>query len=327
MPKLSVIIPVHNTAPYLKRCMDSVLGQSMEDIEVILSENLSSDGSEKMCDMYAEADHRVKVLHLDQSGLSYARNKALETVSADYVGFVDSDDYIDLHMFEDMYAEAERYGADIVSCNYMLVNDGVADHRYEDDGKIAAMTTADMVSAIIEDRITSSACVRIFRKSLFDTLRFPEGVFFEDHAVIYKLVATARVCIHMNVPYYYYVQRGGSICHTISPLKRYHFFLADYGRIGFVRSTHLFSEEIKKCLIRKIADECVHHFKDFIMLGGADSEKDKTMEMRNMLINLIQDGRDCLSPYARKKIVEMKFFWHIFIYCRKRKAASFKRTR
>ena len=97
---VSVIIPVHNTAPYLRRCIESVRNQTLKDIEIILVDNLSTDDSPSICDEYANIDSRVKVLHLDEAGLSIARNAGIEIATAPYIGFIDSDDYIEPTMYE-----------------------------------------------------------------------------------------------------------------------------------------------------------------------------------------------------------------------------------
>ena len=98
-PKVSVIVPVHNTAPWLDRCVESVRAQTLRDIEIILVENRSTDASPELCDAYPAADARIRVLHLAEAGLSRARNAGLAVATAPYVGFVDSDDYIEPDMF------------------------------------------------------------------------------------------------------------------------------------------------------------------------------------------------------------------------------------
>ena len=100
---VSVIVPVHNTVEYLPRCIDSIRNQSLKDIEIILVENQSNDGSAALCDEYMSFDSRVKVLHLPVANASIARNAGLDIASAPYVGFVDSDDYIDYNMYEELF--------------------------------------------------------------------------------------------------------------------------------------------------------------------------------------------------------------------------------
>ena len=112
MPKVSIVIPVYNMQTYLDRCMKSVLGQTLEDIEIVLVDDGSSDDSPKMCDAYAKEDDRVKVIHKENGGLTSAWKRGSLEATGDYIGYVDSDDYIDHDMYEKMY---ERAAADGVS--------------------------------------------------------------------------------------------------------------------------------------------------------------------------------------------------------------------
>ena len=99
---VSIIVPVHNTADYLHKCIESLRSQTLQQIEIILVDNLSVDGSSEICDEYAKIDKRIKVLHLSIAGLSIARNAGMRIASAPYIGFVDSDDYVEPAMFEKM---------------------------------------------------------------------------------------------------------------------------------------------------------------------------------------------------------------------------------
>ena len=94
-PLVSIIIPVHNTVSYLHKCVESIRNQTLKQIEIILVDNLSVDGSSDLCDEYALIDSRIKVLHLPIAGLSIARNAGMQVATAPYIGFIDSDDYID----------------------------------------------------------------------------------------------------------------------------------------------------------------------------------------------------------------------------------------
>lgn len=117
---VSVIIPIHNTAPYLRRCIESVRNQTLKDIEIILVDNLSTDDSPSICDEYANIDSRVRVLHLDEAGLSIARNAGIEIATAPYIGFIDSDDYIEPTMYENMLSAMVQNKVYMVYCNFAL---------------------------------------------------------------------------------------------------------------------------------------------------------------------------------------------------------------
>lgn len=118
MIKISIILPIYNVEKYLNRCMNSLLNQTLNDIEIIMVDDGSPDNSPKMCDEYAKKDSRVKVIHKRNEGLGYARNSGLEIATGEYVAFVDSDDYIDLSMYAVLYDEAVSSNADAVFCGF-----------------------------------------------------------------------------------------------------------------------------------------------------------------------------------------------------------------
>lgn len=125
MPKVTVVIPVYNMEKYLDRCMESVLEQTLTDIEILLVDDGSKDASGTMCDAYAKRDSRVRVLHKENGGLTSAWKAGSREALGSYIGYVDSDDYIDADMYERMYERAQRTQADIVCCGLH--------HLYEDD--------------------------------------------------------------------------------------------------------------------------------------------------------------------------------------------------
>lgn len=118
IPKVSVIVPIYNVEKYLDRCMESLLNQTLKDIEIILVDDGSPDNCPKMCDDYAKKDERVKVIHKKNAGLGYARNSGLEIAMGEYVAFVDSDDYVELNMYEKLYETAQSTRSDTVFCGF-----------------------------------------------------------------------------------------------------------------------------------------------------------------------------------------------------------------
>lgn len=120
-PKVSIIVPIYNVEKYLDRCMESLLNQTLSDIEIIMVDDGSPDRCPQMCDEYAKRDNRIKVIHKKNAGLGYARNSGLEIATGEYVAFVDSDDYVDVDMYERMVYEMEEAGADAVICSYKKV--------------------------------------------------------------------------------------------------------------------------------------------------------------------------------------------------------------
>ena len=121
-PKVSIIVPVYNVEKYLEGCVDSLRNQTLEDIEIILVDDASTDSSPQLCDRFAAADPRVKVIHKVNEGAGKARNAALEIASGEYIGFADSDDYVEPEMFATLYDRAVKYGSDLVMSGVLFVD-------------------------------------------------------------------------------------------------------------------------------------------------------------------------------------------------------------
>ena len=126
-PLISVIVPVYNVAEYLSRCVDSILAQSYENLQIILVDDGSTDDSGKICEEYAKKDARIQVIHQNNGGLSSARNAGLDLASGEYIGFVDSDDWIEPEMYAEMLARMEKYDAQLVCAGRCDVDGGTGE--------------------------------------------------------------------------------------------------------------------------------------------------------------------------------------------------------
>ena len=205
MPKVSVIVPVYNVAAYLPKCVESILNQTESDIEIILVDDGSTDDSGAICDQFAVADSRVKVIRQKNGGLSAARNSGIHAAVSDFLLFIDSDDYVDSDLVEKAYKKALETGADIVAYGYQKVTDaGEVSFTY---ALPAALT--DRVSSLKNTPelllMTPSACNKLFRKSLFAQIEFPLRVWYEDLRTIPKLYPQAEkiYCFENYFPYKY----------------------------------------------------------------------------------------------------------------------------
>lgn len=212
MEKISVVVPIYNVEKYIRKNVDSIINQTYKNLEIILVDDGSKDNSSNICDLYKKKDKRIKVIHKENGGLSSARNAGIEEATGDYVAFVDSDDYIEPNMYEEMYEASQKFSCDIVTCSYKYVYD---------DGSVKYINSDtenreyDFFSAIKEMNIFSkfdmSACTKLFKKELFDNIRFPVGKLSEDYYVMYLLFEKASKIYYIAKPYYSYFQRKNSI--------------------------------------------------------------------------------------------------------------------
>lgn len=301
LPKVSVIVPVHNTEKWLGRCIESVRAQTLRDIEIILVENCSTDGSAAQCDAYLALDTRIRVLHLDRAGLSRARNAGLAVATAPYVGFIDSDDYIEPDMFERLYDAAVESDAQIAYGDLAYEEEGMPQPVIP-AGPVTVHTPAKVLRDLMLERVSASACTKLFDRQLFDELQFPLNVWFEDHRVVHEWVARCRRIAHVEKICYHYIQRDGSICHSFSPLKHYHFFLANYVRFEFVCRQRLFEGRPERnAVYDKLVRDCLWNFREALRRKRTSDFEPAVDDMRTKLARMYEEKAQ-LSPAVRKRL-------------------------
>lgn len=221
MPKISVIVPVYNVAPYLKKCVDSIINQTLSDLEIILVDDGSTDESGTICDQFAAKDHRIKVIHKPNGGLSDARNAGLDVCKGDFIGFVDGDDFIDDDMYELLYNNALRYKADISMCCDRRVPYQSGDYDFKGNKVYVWKDKEEMIRQIFLSRRTVVAvCLKIFHKNIFSQLRFPIKLTTEDAYIVLDTLQNCQCMVFQNISKYNYRRRQGSIVQRITYTDR-----------------------------------------------------------------------------------------------------------
>lgn len=218
--KVSVIVPVYNVEDYLDRCLDSLVRQTLEEIQIIVVNDGSPDRSQDIIDAYVQR-YPEKVIGLTKpnGGLSDARNFGIPYAQGEYIGFVDSDDYLDVTMYEKLYNKAVEADADIVTCGYYGVNEQTDNYRYFQKGNMLQFGVSLRENPKLLYTNAPYAWNKIYRRKLFlDTgIRFPKGKIYEDIATIYPLMLYAnRIAKVDEALYYYILQRKGAITATFS---------------------------------------------------------------------------------------------------------------
>lgn len=209
---VSIIVPVYNAEQYLKRCIDSIINQTYQGIEVILVDDGSFDCSPELCDQYAQTNSFVRVIHKQNEGPSIARASGLKMANGQYVAFVDSDDYIEPEMISTMIANFHD-DVDIVECGYFVVSD---------EGKV--IKTVELVPEVIKGareslmhysvkrNTTNYLWNKLFRVDLFQNVVFPDLYAGEDSCLLTQLFAYAKGTSTINTPLYNYVMTPESLC-------------------------------------------------------------------------------------------------------------------
>ena len=284
MAKVSVIIPVHNMQEYLDKCMESVLNQTMSDLEIILVENASTDASPAMCDEYALKDSRIKVLHLDVGDLATARNSGVAVATSEYVAFVDSDDTVDPQMYESLYTKALEHNLDIVYSSYVKVFDnGSVRNLYVEDGNFTECDTKQILASHYLQKFPTSACTMIARRTLFDEIKFPEFQYYEDRATTFRLLAACSRAGLLNKAFYHYYQRVGSIVYTPTWKHYYDYCHSEGERLKFLYDSDLFDDQEKGRLAKLSATWLLRKLRHLRKLSQTPDQKSGFRQMKEYI--------------------------------------------
>lgn len=273
-PLISVIIPVYKTEQYLVRCVESVMRQTYANLEIILVDDGSPDGCPKICDEYASKDSRIKVIHKENGGLSDARNCGLDVATGDLIGFVDSDDFIKPEMFEVLCKSLYENSADISVCGIIKrFEDGSEKPENAFTENVCLRGDKALEILLEDDKIPSYFCNKLFKSDLFDGLRFPVGVIYEDLAFSFYVFHRTKkvVCVKDNL--YYYCLRKDSTCAVTGAKQIYGLFNAFSKRYEFARSVKVEREISDVCL----AKACVFAVQGITGILSGEKECDKYM--------------------------------------------------
>lgn len=212
-PLISVIIPIYNVEKYLDSCIASVANQTYKNLEIILVDDGSPDLCPQICDDWATKDSRVRVIHKTNSGLSNARNTGLQNSAGEYIYFLDSDDWIELDMIQSLYEACSQNNVLLSVCGryaFFEENNHIQIDKCPTRDEVVAST--EFVSQmLIGNHCDSSACDKLFHRSLWNSFRFPEGLIYEDVAIMYKVVLSTSRIATIRRPLYYYRRHPNSI--------------------------------------------------------------------------------------------------------------------
>ena len=213
MEKISVIVPVYQVEPYLDRCVQSICGQTYQNLEIILVDDGSPDRCGDMCDAYARKDSRIRVIHQENQGLSAARNAGLALATGDYIAFVDSDDWIDPIMFSLLHRISQTYGADIVECDVRSYTNSTIQVYGKCSGRLLEMTPAEALGAQLDFTYCKPMVWnKLYRRHCVDGVQFPVGKVHEDEFTTHKFYMAAEKIVYVDMALYNYERRNpGSI--------------------------------------------------------------------------------------------------------------------
>lgn len=220
LPLISVIVPVYRVEKYLDHCIRSITEQTYSNLEILLVDDGSTDGSGEICDRWAARDSRVRVFHKENAGAGAARNTALDAAGGDLIAFVDSDDYLQPNMYAHLYS-LMKDGVDIAECEIGITE---TDELSMDDGTGAEILVCDTEEALrlhIQDEIfRQTPPNKLYRRACVGDIRFPEGNLIDDEFFTYRVLGNARKLAHSSACMYAYRQQPGSAMHKPYSLRR-----------------------------------------------------------------------------------------------------------
>lgn len=316
LPLISVIVPVFNVEKYLCKCIDSILNQTYKNLEIILIDDGSTDKSGTICDTYTKKDSRIKVIHQNNEGLSAARNAGLDIAKGDYISFIDSDDFIDPDMFDVLLCNLEKNKADICACGFKKVyNDTDSSNslnKFLEYNK--TFSRHEAMESLCENKIINfSVNDKLFKKSLFNDLRFTEGIIFEDMDLVYKLIDKSNKIFFICEPKYNYRIRQGSILHGNFSTKKMELISVYKQFLGFISKKYPDLLNKAKCYFLEL---CLINL--FDVLGSNEKFEKEKNELIILALKTYKEVKNSefLSEKLKFKIlalkVNAKFYYYLY---------------
>jgi len=295
--KISIIVPIYNVEEYVEKCIKSLINQTYKNIEIILVDDGSTDSSYDICKKYSETDSRINLIHKENGGLSDARNVGIENATGEYITFLDSDDWLSYNYCETMIKEINETKADIVMCNLVNVyNDDYVFKNKSDYNK-------DIYSNIqalekFEDTINVVAVAKLYKKNLFDNLRYKVGKIHEDEFMFHRIFFKANKIVCLDIQMYAYRQRQNSITTSRFSLKRLDIIDALEDRINFYEENSL--EKLKE----KTRAAYMYLLKKNIKEVSNSDFDNKDEYIKKMSVRLKRNYKEC----KKTKYISYKFF-------------------
>lgn len=299
---ISVIVPVYNVRSYLEKCFESVAGQSYRNLEIILVDDGSTDGSGELCEELARKDSRVRVIHKKNGGLGSARNAGIDAARGEILSFVDSDDWIEPGMYDTLTEIMHRENAQIIACGIKKVSETGEVSYYQDNLEERRVYTRE--EALIElpknERLSNSMCNKLFRRETIQGLHINEQIFYEDNPFTPQCFARAEKIAYTAKPFYCYFERTGSISRKRFSVREFDRVTADRMRLDF------YHEHFPRCESAAAIAYIGSGLKVYYQSGGCQEAKEQRAQLRREMKRTIRYYPDL--PFTKKQRAKAKLF-------------------
>lgn len=295
-PLISVIVPVYNVGEYLNRCIESIVTQTYTKLEIILVDDGSSDDCPELCDLWAEKDARIKVIHKQNGGLSDARNKGMALATGEYISFIDSDDWIASEFYERLYTAIKQDGSDLAACTVCMVwEDGSPEKLLTVRENLVLNRNQAQLALLEETKLKQPVWYKLYKTDLIKDIPFEFGKYHEDVFWSYQAIGKAKSVSLIDYIGYFYWQRKGSIMSDGFSLKRLDALEALKKRIVYIKTN--FPDLQSKALIA-LWESCIYNGQ--MTLRYLESEN-MACAFR-VLKSAMRDYPICYSDYKNMKI-------------------------
>ena len=307
---VSIIVPIYNVEQFLDRCIDSVVKQTYKNLEIILVNDGSTDSSLEICKRWKNKDKRIILVNKKNGGLSDARNSGIDKSNGEFLYFLDSDDFIENNTIELMMKKMAEHNSEIVISNR---------YHYYDNGKKIIKFKMEKNDLILDTETSlfelnnfkyydMSACSKLFKKDLFEQIRFPIKKLCEDFYVMYKILEKSKKIIYISTPLYYYYQREGSISKNKN--MNIDFVIAAKEQMEYLEEKY---PKLKNCVRSTYASANMTVYNQVLRAGGK-VDRDKRKQLQREVKKYIKYVLKNENLILIKKIQSVLFIFNIHIY-------------
>lgn len=305
---ISLIIPCYNTQSTITKCLDSVIKQSYQNLEIIIINDGSTDETLDILKKYQERDSRIILINQENSGVSKARNEGIKWATGDYICFIDSDDWVENDYCSILYQAISENKADIsiAEAFYEDENGNPAGKQHNSDNSNSIFDKKTALKLLLEDKIIQShPWAKLYKSELLKNISFPENLeAFEDYFTMFRVFNSSEMVVKVNEKIYHYVQFADSLSHNLTPKRAYHFFLALMEAYSFLDSQNVDSS-FRKSIVKNILKKSFMVLKRILRNTNSDEMVSEKENIRNSLTVFLKYSA---SEIGLEKYLYLRFF-------------------
>ncbi len=272
MPTISIIIPIYNVEEFLPQCLDSIIHQTYQNLEIILVNDGSTDTCPKICENYATKDARIKVVNIENSGSAEARNVGLNYATGELISFLDSDDYLALNFYDSLCEVLLHEKADIVACNFIAFKNLDEIKKLDTSAKatLEIYNTEKALQLLMKEQLKQVVWNKLYRKEVIENIHFPTGKTIDDEFWTYQVFGNAKKIVKISDVLYFYRQQSESIMGRKYSLKRLDGLQALEERIQYMKTNF---PNLVNLAIEKFCMGSIFHYQQIENRKDIDSHK------------------------------------------------------